>query len=144
MKGACPPNKNGIRLFRTALNTIFVLLSLHQMKTRIYHNPRCSKSRETLALLKEANEDIEIIEYLNEIPSKSELKTILTQLGIKPEQLLRKAEPVFKEHFKGKTLTDEEWINAMVTYPKLIERPIVIKDGKAALGRPPSQVLDIL
>ena len=114
------------------------------MKTKIYHNPRCSKSRETLALLQKAKEDIEIIEYLNEIPSKAELTTILKQLGLKPEQLLRKGEPVFKEHFKGKTLSDEEWIDAMVAYPKLIERPIVLKNGRAALGRPPSSILEIL
>lgn len=97
-----------------------------------------------MVLLQEANEDIEIIEYLNDIPTKSELKAILKQLGLKPEQLLRKGEAIYKEEFRGKTLSDEAWIEAMVTYPKLIERPIVIKNGKAALGRPPSQVLDIL
>jgi len=114
------------------------------MKTKIYHNPRCSKSRETLALLQEQQEDIEIIEYLKDIPSKAELKSILVQLGLKPAQILRKGEPIFKEKFKGKELSDEAWLDAMVEYPKLIERPIVIKNGKASLGRPPSQVLDIL
>ena len=97
-----------------------------------------------MTLLKEAKEDIEIVEYLNDIPSKTELKAILKQLGLKPEQLLRKGEAIFKAQFKGKTLSDEAWIEAMVANPKLIERPIVIKNGKAALGRPPSRVFDIL
>ncbi|MFY0601817.1 MAG: arsenate reductase (glutaredoxin) [Cyclobacteriaceae bacterium] len=112
--------------------------------TTIYHNPRCMKSRETLALLEEKNEDVTIVEYLKETPSKEELTQIIGQLAIKPLQLIRKGEADFKEHFKGKELTDDQWIDAMIQYPKLIERPIVVKDGKAALGRPPVQVLDIL
>lgn len=112
--------------------------------TKIYHNPRCSKSRQTLAILEEKGEDIEIVEYLNDIPSEEELKALIDLLGIRPNQLLRKGEPIFKEQFKGKELSDAEWIKAMVEYPKLIERPIVIKNGKAVLGRPPENVLDIL
>lgn len=112
--------------------------------TKIYHNPRCTKSRQTLALLEEKGEQIEIVEYLKDIPSESELKALVDLLGIKPEQLLRKGESIFKEEYKGKQLSDAEWISAMVTHPKLIERPIVVKDGKAALGRPPENVLEIL
>ena len=110
----------------------------------IYHNPRCMKSRETLALLEEKKEDVSIVEYLKEPPSREQLVEIVRMLGISPSQLIRKGEADFKDNFKGKDLSDDEWIEAMLQYPKLIERPIVIKGGKAALGRPPVQVLDIL
>ena len=110
----------------------------------IYHNPRCSKSRQTLALLEEKGESIEIREYLNEVPSKEELTNILKMLGIPAEKLLRKGEAIFKEEYKGKTLTDSQWIDAMIKHPKLIERPIVLKGDKASIGRPPEQVLEIL
>lgn len=113
-------------------------------KTIIYHNPRCSKSRQTLALLEEKGEEFEVKEYLKEIPSKAELKEVLKMLDIPAEKLLRKGEAIFKEEFKGKDLTESQWIDAMIKHPKLIERPIVVKDGKAALGRPPEQVLEIL
>ncbi|WP_020527538.1 arsenate reductase (glutaredoxin) [Flexithrix dorotheae] len=111
---------------------------------KIYHNPRCSKSRETLQILKDNHQDVEIIEYLKDTPSAEDLKVILKKLGKKPEEILRKGEAIFKEKFKGKTLTDEEWIKAMVENPKLIERPIVIKGEKAVLGRPPENVLGLI
>jgi arsenate reductase len=114
------------------------------MSLRIYHNPRCSKSRETLQLIEESGTKVEVVEYLNTIPSKEELTQLFALLGIRPEQLIRKGEEVYKEHFKGKELSDAEWIEAMVTYPKLIERPIVVKGNKAVLGRPPQNVLDLL
>lgn len=110
----------------------------------IYHNPRCSKSRQTLGLLEENGRDFIVKEYLKHPPTKEELKKLIDLLGIKPEQLIRKGESEFKENFKGKKLTDDEWIEAMVTYPKLIERPIVIDGDKAVLGRPPENVLTIL
>ncbi len=112
--------------------------------TKIYHNQRCRKSRETLAILNEKNQEIEIIDYLEKPPTKEELREILDMLGMKPEELIRKGESIFKENFKGKTLTDEEWINVLHSNPKLIERPIVVKDGKAIIGRPPENVLNIL
>jgi arsenate reductase (glutaredoxin) len=111
---------------------------------KIYHNPRCSKSRQTLSLIKEKGVEVEIIEYLKVIPSEKELSSVIKLLGIKPEKLLRKGEVDYKENFKGKTLSDNEWISAMVQYPKLIERPIVIIGNKAVLGRPPENVLDLL
>jgi arsenate reductase (glutaredoxin) len=111
---------------------------------KIYHNPRCSKSRQTLSLIKEKGAEVEIIEYLKVIPSEKELSAIIKLLGIKPEKLLRKGEADYKENFKGKILSDEEWISAMVEYPKLIERPIVVSGNKAILGRPPENVLDLL
>lgn len=111
---------------------------------KIYHNPRCSKSRQTLALIEEAGTTVEIVKYLEEIPSKEELTAIIKLLGITPLQLVRKGEKDWKENFKGKELSDEAIIEAMIAYPKLIERPIVIKDNKAVLGRPPENVLDLL
>lgn len=110
----------------------------------IYHNPRCSKSRQTLTLLKEKGHDPEIIEYLKTPPTPAELKGILDKLNLAPQDLLRKNEADYKTHFKGKELSDDEWIASMIAYPKLIERPIVINKDKAALGRPPEQVLEIL
>ena len=111
---------------------------------KIYHNPRCRKSRETLAIIEDRGQSPEIVEYLKDTPTENELKDLIAKLGIKPEQLLRKGEADFKENFKGKTLSDDEWIAAMVKYPKLIERPIVVKGKKAILGRPPENVLELL
>lgn len=111
---------------------------------KIYHNPRCSKSRQTLKLINDAGKDVEIVEYLNTPPTFDELKSMIEQLGITPDQLLRKNEAIFKEQFKGKSLSDDEWIQAMVDHPKLIERPIVIEGNRAVLGRPPENVLSLL
>jgi arsenate reductase len=111
---------------------------------KIYHNPRCTKSRQTLELIRNAGIEPEIIEYLNNVPSEAELKELIALLGIKPYDLLRRGEADFKDHFKGKELSDDEWISAMVKYPKLIERPIVVKQKKAVLGRPPENVKTLL
>lgn len=107
---------------------------------KIYHNPRCKKSRETLQIIEDANVDVEIIKYLEDIPSADELKDLLSKLGITAEKLLRKTEQVFKDNYKGKVLSEDEWIQAMIENPKLIERPIVVKGDKAILGRPPQNV----
>ena len=111
---------------------------------KIYHNPRCSKSRQTLQIIREAGIEPEVIEYLNDVPSEAELKGIIQLLGIKPYDLLRRGEANFKDNFKGKELSDDEWVSAMVKYPKLIERPIVVKQKKAVLGRPPENVKTLL
>lgn len=87
---------------------------------------------------------VEIVEYLKAVPSKQELTEIIRLLGIKPEQLLRKGEAIFKEKYKGKNLSDNEWIAAMVQNPKLIERPIVIKGDRAIIGRPPEKVKELI
>ncbi len=118
-------------------------IKLHYM-IKIYHNPRCTKSREGLAILESSGKDFEIVKYLEDIPTKKELKEIVKLLGIRPEQLIRKNEAVWKENYKGKTLTDEELLEAMVAHPKLIERPIVINGGKAAIGRPPEKIETII
>lgn len=110
----------------------------------IFHNPKCSKSRATLELLKERGVQPHVVEYLKTPPTAAELKAIVTQLGIRPEDLVRKGEAVYKENYAGKTLTDAQWIEAMVRHPILIERPIVIQGDKAVLGRPPENVLALL
>ncbi|MGL1885618.1 MAG: arsenate reductase (glutaredoxin) [Reichenbachiella sp.] len=112
--------------------------------TKIYHNPRCGKSRNALAILKEHNEEVDIFEYLKTPPSISELTEIINLLEIEPTDLIRKGEKLFKEEFKGQEHTHPEWIEIMVQNPILIERPIVIKNGKAAIGRPPENILNIL
>jgi len=111
---------------------------------KIFHNPRCRKSRETLALIEENNITPEIILYLDNIPTERELKSLLKKLSIPADKLIRKGEAIFKEKYKGKSLTEAQWISAMVKYPKLIERPIVVDGGKAVLGRPPENVLELL
>ncbi len=114
------------------------------MKTIIYHNPRCSKSREALQLLIDRNENIDIVEYLKNPPSESELQSIVKKLKINPLQLVRVSETLFKEKYKDKVYSDEQWIKIMAENPVLIERPIVIKENKAVIGRPPVLVVDIL
>ena len=111
---------------------------------KIYHNPRCSKSRETLAIIKDNGVEVEVVEYLKEVPSKKELTELLHLLGKRPIEIIRKGEADFKTHFKGKELSDEEWIEAMLAFPKLIERPIVVSGNKAVLGRPPQNVSGLL
>ncbi|SDH00904.1 arsenate reductase (glutaredoxin) [Psychroflexus sediminis] len=110
---------------------------------KIYHNPRCKKSREGLAILEESGKDFEIIKYLDEVPSKEELKSILNKLKISPIELVRTQEKIWKENFKGRSLSDSELIDALHEYPKLIERPIVVNAYKAAIGRPPEQIKGI-
>lgn len=115
------------------------------MDVTIYHNPRCSKSRQTLQLLQEQGVEPIIRLYLEDNPSANELKAVLEKLSISPRELLRKGEDAYKENqLNNKELSDSAIISAMVKFPKLIERPIVIKGERAKLGRPPEQVLDIL
>jgi arsenate reductase len=110
----------------------------------IYHNPRCSKSRQTLALIEEQGIKPDIIEYLNSPPSEAELDSILTKLGKEPAELLRTGEEEYKLYFKGRDLSRDEAISLMVQHPKVIERPIVVANGQARIGRPPESVLEIL
>lgn len=110
----------------------------------IYHNPRCSKSRKTLALLQERGIEPTIVEYLKNPPDKRELEMVMRKLGMKPEQIVRRGESSFKEHFAGKSLSDDEWLNALAKHPILIERPIVVRGERAVIGRPPENVLDLV
>jgi len=111
---------------------------------KIYHNNRCRKSREGLAILEASNQSFEIINYLENPPAKEELVHILTLLGIKPIELVRKNEAIWKDNFKNKELSDNDIINAMLQHPKLIERPIVVQNNKAVIGRPPEKIKELL
>lgn len=112
---------------------------------RIYHNPRCSKSRQTLELLQAKHLQTDVIEYLNAPPSMAELERILKMLGLQPRQLMRTKESEYKDlGLDNPRLSNKQLLKAMVEHPKLIERPIVVCNGKAAIGRPPEAVLEIL
>ena len=111
---------------------------------KIYHNSRCSKSRQTLALIREAGENPEIVEYLKSPPRFDDLQMILIRLSVSPIDLIRKNEDNWKKKYKGKGLKDDEIIQAMVDNPKLIQRPIVINGTKAVIGRPPENIFKII
>lgn len=111
---------------------------------RIYHNPRCSKSRQTLAILKENGLEPEVVLYMDRTLTPNDLISLLMKLQMNPIQLVRRSEAIWKANFKGKTLTDAEIIAAMIANPKLIERPIVVKGKRAVLGRPPENVLELI
>jgi arsenate reductase len=111
----------------------------------IYHNPRCSKSRQTLALLEDSGVVPEVILYLETPPSAADLKQVLAKLGMAPRELMRKGEAEYKDNnLQDDSLSDVDLLAAMVKFPKLIERPIVIKGDKAKIGRPPESVLELL
>jgi arsenate reductase (glutaredoxin) len=107
---------------------------------QIYHNPRCSKSRAALALLEAHGVTPQVIEYLSETPSAAALREVVRKLGIEPAELVRKGEEIYRKKYAGRTLSDAEWIDAMVKDPILIERPIVIRGERAMIGRPPENV----
>jgi arsenate reductase len=110
----------------------------------VYHNPRCSKSRQTLELLKSQGIDAELVLYLETPPNTAELAGLLKKLGISAHQLIRKSEQVYKDNFRNIEMTEQQWLEAMSKHPKLIERPIVVNGDRATLGRPPENVLEIL
>ena len=110
---------------------------------KIYHNPRCSKSRQTLAIIEEHNKEVEIIKYLEDVPTEQTLKALLEKLGMEPLDLVRKNEPIWKTTYKNKELTNDQILKALVEHPKLIERPIVVKGDKAIIGRPPENVITL-
>ncbi|MBL4906724.1 MAG: arsenate reductase (glutaredoxin) [Sneathiella sp.] len=115
------------------------------MSVKILHNPRCSKSRQTLSLLEERGIEPIVVEYLKTPPSKEELQDILAKLALSPRELMRKGEAEYKDNnLADDDLSDEQLIDAMIQCPKLIERPIVISNGKVRIGRPPESVLEIV
>ena len=114
------------------------------MKARIYHNPRCSKSRATLALLEKHGVDLDVIEYLTDPPSKATLENLLAKLGLRPRDIVRSGEPEFKASGLTLEAADTALLDLLVEHPKLIERPIVEVGSKARIGRPPERVLDLL
>ncbi len=117
---------------------------MSDMPVRIYHNQRCSKSRAACQLIAEQGVDAEIVDYLATPPNREELRALLKMLGMRPAELLRRGEAVFKENYAGRSLSDEEWLDALVAHPILIERPIVVRGDRAVLGRPPEKVLELL
>ena len=110
----------------------------------IYHNNRCGKSRSALCILEEQGKKIKTVEYLKDVPTVEELKSILKKLKMKPHDIIRTKEAVYLEKYKGKNLSDEQWLQAMHENPILIERPIVINGNKAVVARPPEKVNEIL
>lgn len=115
-----------------------------KMGVQIYHNPRCSKSRAALNLLEEKGVDFKVIEYLKDSPTADEINVLLKKLSFEPLDLMRKGEDEFKAHVHGKDLSHDELVALMVEYPKLIERPIVANDIKAAIARPLELILPII
>ncbi|WP_339660161.1 arsenate reductase (glutaredoxin) [uncultured Polaribacter sp.] len=111
---------------------------------KIYHNPRCSKSRQGIEVLENSGKEFKIIKYLDAVPSEKELTEIIKLLNIAPIDLVRKNESIWKENYKGKELSDKEIILAMIQNPKLIERPIIINTNKAVIGRPSENILTII
>ena len=111
---------------------------------KIYHNLRCSKSRQGLEIVEKLGKPFEVRLYLKDVPTKNELRQVLSLLGVTAEELVRKNEAIWKEKYRGKKLSEEKIIEAMVAYPKLIERPIVVVGNKAVIGRPAEAIEGIL
>ena len=113
-------------------------------QVRIYHNARCSKSRSTCALVAEKGREATVVNYLETPPDREELLWLLKMLGMTASQLVRRGEPVFQANFQGREMTEDEWLEALLAHPVLMERPIVVCGGRAVIGRPPERVLEIL
>ena len=122
----------------TAIRTTFM------SELTIYHNPACSKSRETLALIKASGHEPRVVEYLKTPPSEAELAAIVRKLDIRPLELVRRNEQIFKDKYAGRNLGDKEWIKAMIEHPILMQRPIVVRGDAAVIGRPPEDVKPLL
>ncbi|MDG1053268.1 MAG: arsenate reductase (glutaredoxin) [Flavobacteriaceae bacterium] len=114
------------------------------MTLKIYHNPRCRKSREALHYLEETKQSFDIINYIENSLSKSDIKQLLKELGYAPQELIRKSEAIWKEHYKGKDLSVDELVTALSEYPKLIERPIISNGKSAVIARPLEKLIDFL
>jgi arsenate reductase len=110
----------------------------------IYHNARCSKSRSACEIVAGRGIEARIVEYLKTPPSRDELCAVLQKLGMKASELVRRGEEEYKQHYAGRTLTEDEWLDAMAEHPILIERPIVVRGDRAVVGRPPEKVLELL
>jgi arsenate reductase len=113
------------------------------MSVTVYHNPRCSKSRCALEYLTQRNTDFTVVEYFKHTFTKEDLVSLIRQLNIPAMDLIRKNEPEFKEHFRGRALSEQEAIDALLKFPKLIERPIVVKNGKAIVARPTERIEEL-
>ncbi len=121
-----------------------MISSANRSIMKIYYNPKCSKCVASHKLLSENKAEFEVIEYLKNPLTIKELKDLLGKLNIPAIELIRKGEPVFKEKFKGKELAEEQWIDAMVEFPILMQRPIIVKGNKAVIGRPVEKIIDLI
>jgi arsenate reductase (glutaredoxin) len=110
----------------------------------VYHNPRCGKSRTACQLMEEKGIAFETVKYLETPLTVEQLRTLIQQLGIRPHELIRTGEEVYKTNYKSKQLSDEQWLQAMAAHPILIERPIVVNHGKAVIARPPEKVWEVV
>ena len=115
-----------------------------QPPVRIYHNARCSKSRSACSILEAQGLQAEVIDYLKTPPSREELWHLIGLLGVKPLDLVRQGEPLFKERYAGRALSDEAWVEALAAHPELLERPIVVRGDRAIVARPPEKLLNWL
>jgi arsenate reductase len=115
-----------------------------QTKCILFHNPRCGKSRTALSAIQQTTAKVEVVEYLQENPTKDQLNKIIQKIGCNPHDLIRTKEKVYQENFKGKTFSEEEWLEIMVKHPILIERPIAIFDNKAIIVRTPEAITEML
>ena len=113
-------------------------------KITIYHNARCSKSREAMEVLKKSDCEIEVVEYLKKTPTKKELKDLLMKLGLKPLDIIRTNEAIFEKKFKNKKFSDAEWLQILIENPVLLQRPIIVDGYKAVIGRPVEKVAELL
>lgn len=111
---------------------------------RLYHNPRCSKSRAACALLTERGVPVEVVDYLQTPPNLEELRELVGKLGMAPSALVRRGEEIFQEHYAGRELSEEQWLEAMVAHPILMERPILVRGPKAVIGRPSERLLELI
>ena len=109
----------------------------------IYHNPRCGKSRAALGILAGHGIEPTIVEYLKTPLDRDQLRALLKKLELKPEQIVRKGEDVYKQNYASRTMTDDQWLDALVKHPILIERPIVVKGNRAVVGRPPEKITEL-
>lgn len=114
------------------------------MKFQIYHNPRCGKSREALQYLQLKGIETDILLYLQNTPTFKELKDVIRKLNIKPFDLIRKKEKIFTDNYNDSVLTDDEWVEVMINNPILIERPVIISDSMAVIGRPKERIEELL
>ena len=110
----------------------------------IYHNARCSKSRSACEIVAGRGIEARIVEYLKTPPSRDELRAVLQKLGTKASELVRRGEEEYKQHYAGRTLTEDEWLDALIEHPILIERPIVVRGDRAVIGRPAEKVMEFL
>lgn len=118
-------------------------MSTKKSEITLYHNPRCSKSRSALSLLQGKGIEPQVIEYLKAPPTRAELALLVRKLGVKPEAIVRTGEDIYKEKYKGRPMTDAQWLDALAANPILLERPIAVKGDQAVVGRPPENVLKL-